>query len=104
MARGYIYTNKKHTVPGIMSSVFGAMSFGTFLACIVQSYKLKGVDVERFGTSALLAIIFMIVGYGLAIYAFIETDRLKLFKILGIVLNSLALISLSAILYAGAML
>lgn len=104
MARNYIYTNKKHTVTGIMSSVFGAMSLSTFLICIFKSYTQKGVDVERFAASALLATLFMIVGFGLVIFAFIEADRFKLFKILGLVLNILAFLALSAILYAGAIL
>lgn len=104
MVRGYKFTNKKQSTYGIMSCVFGIMASVTFLICILRSYDLKGVGVERYGTSALLAILFMIAGFALAVYSFLESDKFKLFKIIGIVLNSVALVFLSIILYAGAIL
>lgn len=103
MARSYIYTNKKQSVPGIMSSVFGLMSLVTFVLVIYKSYQVAGVGIDRYGTSAFLAIIFMIVGYGLCIYSFFEGDRFLLFRVIGIVLNTMALLCLSFILYAGAL-
>lgn len=102
MFHGYKFTNNRQSVYGIMSTVFGIMASGTLALCINKSYELRGVGVERYGTTALLAIIYMLVGYGLGIYSFFEPDRFKLFKIAGIVTNSVGLFLLSAILYAGA--
>lgn len=86
-----------------MSSVFGAMALVTFLTCIYKSYKLEGMGIDRYVTSSLLAIIFMIVGFVLAIYSFFELDRYTLFRVLGMVLNVLAMACLSFILYTGAL-
>lgn len=102
MRKGYIYTNRKQSTTGIMSTFFGMAAFISYILCVVNSYKLAGEGVERYAVCALLATVFMIAGFVLAIFSFLETDRFKLFTILGIVSNVLALLSLSAILYAGA--
>lgn len=102
MINGYKFTNKRQSVYGIMSTIFGLMSSLTLAFCIQKSYSLRGVGIDRYGVSALLAIIYMMVGYGLGIYSFLESDRFKLFKIAGMVTNSMGLILLSIILYAGA--
>jgi len=97
------YSSKDQSAVGIMSCVFGLLSVLTFYICIYKSYQVQGVGVERYGTSALLAIIFMLVGFGLGIYAIFEIDKFKIFSIIGIVINVIAFFMLSAILYAGAM-
>lgn len=104
MARSFVYTNYRHSTYAIMSAVFGMLSLMTFVICILKSFESAGVGVERFGASATLASFFMLVGFGLCIYSFFEVYRFKLFKIIGLVLNSLAFIMLSIILYAGAVL
>lgn len=104
MARSFVYTNYRHSTFAIMSAVFGLLAVVTYALCIFKSFQMAGVGVERFASSALLASVFMLVGYGLCIYSFFEVYRFKLFKIIGLVLNSLAFVMLSIILYAGAIL
>lgn len=103
MAKNFIYTSKDDSTYGVMSCVFGLLSLVTFVLCIYKSYQVKGIGVERLGTSALLAIIFMLVGFGLSIYSLFESNKFKLFGITGIVLNTMSFLCLSAIIYAGAM-
>lgn len=104
MARSYIYTNKKQSGYGIMSTVFGIMSVVTYILCIVGSYEAAGDITERYAVAALLATVFMITGFVLVIRTFFQTDRFKLFFVFGIIVNSVALLLLSTILYAGAIL
>ena len=85
-----------------MSTVFGLLSFGTYLLCIFLSYLHAGSGATRLATAAFFATVFMVVGFILGIFAIQEEDRFALFKVLGMLFNSLALLSLSAILYAGA--
>lgn len=104
MARNFIYTSKDNSSYGIMSCVFGMLALTTFVLCIYKSYLTAGATVDRLGTSALLAIIFMLIGFGLGIYSFFESNKFKIFGILGIIINILSFLCLSAIIYAGAML
>lgn len=101
-SRGYIFTNKKQSTFGIMSTFFGSLSSVTLIVLLVKSYKAAGNNPDRFGVTAALAIMFCLIGMGLGIYSLTETDRFKLFRILGIVTNTLTLLLLSVILFAGA--
>ena len=100
----YKFTSKKQSVYGIMSTTFGVVSTVTFILCIFVSYKVAGDSVTRLGASALLAILYMIVGIVLAIISLFENDKFNLFKITGFVFFVTSLLCLSALLYAGAML
>ena len=102
--RSYIYTNKKHSVYGIMSSFFGLLSAITYGLCFYFSYVVAGEETSRLGVSAFFATIFMITGYVLAVISVLEANKFWLFRISAFVLNTIALIELSIILYAGAIL
>lgn len=104
MRSKYQYTNKKHTIFGIMSSVFGMLSLVSYIMIFVVSYEQAGEDVARLGVAGFFATIFMGVGFVLSVYSFLERDKFLFFKILGIVLNTASMICLSMILYAGAIL
>lgn len=100
--KNYIYTNKEHPLKGIMATILGILSIGTLVSAVYLSYQQGGISSARYGAAALLAVIFMIIGMGLAIYTTLEKDNFKLFPILGIILNTIAIGVLSLILYAGA--
>ncbi len=102
--KNFIYTNKKHSVCGIMSSFFGALSAITYGLCLYYSYLEAGEEVTRLGVCAFFATIFMIAGYVLAVISTLEANKFRLFRVLGFVFNTVALLELSAILYAGAIL
>lgn len=99
----YKYTSKDHSAVAIMSCVFGVLSIVTFYFCIYLSFKVAGEGVARYGTSALLAIVFMLVGFGLGIYSLFELNKFRIFSVIGIILNAVGFFMLSGILYAGAM-
>lgn len=100
--KGFIFTNKKHTQKGIMSTILGVLSNATMGTAVYFSYLGGGVSSQRYGTAALLAVIFMIVGMGLGVWSTTETEKFRLFTVVGIVVNTLAFGMLSLILYAGA--
>ena len=104
MRKTYVYTNRTQSVYGIMSLVFGILSSVTFFFCFYESYLLQGEGVQRYAVCALLAIVFMIVGFVLGIISLLENNKFLLFRVLGIAMNVIAFFFLSAILYAGAML
>lgn len=100
--KGYIYTNKKHTYFGIMSTILGALSIITLSATVYLSYINGGAANARYGAAAFLAVIFMVVGIGLGLWSTVERDKFRLFSVVGIITNVLAFGILSLILYAGA--
>ena len=103
-SKNIIYTNKKQSVFGIMATFFGILSTITFLLCIYGAFKVSGDPAADFTDSAFFALIFMITGFVLAVISLFETDKFFLFRVLGMFFNVTALVCLSIILYAGAML
>lgn len=100
--KGYIFTNKKHTEKGIMSTILGVLSIITLGTAIYLSYLNKGAASARYGAAALLAVIFMIAGIILGVWSTTEREKFRLFTVLGIIVNGLAFGMLSIILCAGA--
>ena len=101
-SKGFIFTNKKHTEKGIMSAILGVLACDTLGTAVWFSYLGGGVSSQRYGTAAALAVVFMVVGLGLGIWSSTETEKFRLFTVVGIVVNILAFGMLSLILFAGA--
>lgn len=101
--KGYIFTNKKHSVKGIMSTVFGTISIVANLYGIMESFQLEGQVHAGFGAALLLSTILSFVGFFLGIISRIEKDKFYFFSYLGLFLNIIALGMISLILYAGLM-
>lgn len=100
--KGYIFTSKDHSKKGIMSVILGILSIVTFITAVYLSYSNGGESSARYGAAGLLACVFLAVGMVLGVWAAMEKDRFKLFPVLGIILNMIAVSILSLILYAGA--
>ena len=84
-----------------MSTILGIISVLTYGLCFYVSYRSAGEGIERYGVSALLATIFMLIGFELAIYSLFERFKFTLFKVLGLVFNLLAFILICIIVYIG---
>ena len=100
--KGYIFTSKEYSKKGIMSTILGTLACITLGMSVYLSYLDKGVPSPRYGTAALLAVIYMSVGIILGVWSTLEKEKFKLFTVLGIIINVLAFGSLSLILFAGA--
>ena len=98
----YMFTNKNHSEKGIMATILGIISLVTLGYVIVMSYWSAGDIPRQYGTAALLVTIYALVGAGIGIVSRTERDKFYFFSYLGIILNVLALMAVSAILYAGA--
>ncbi|MBO7386555.1 MAG: hypothetical protein J6U15_02005 [Lachnospiraceae bacterium] len=99
--QGYKFTKKVHPKRAIMATILGAISLIALFAVIYISFLNNGASVASPGMTGLLITLFSIVGFGLAGVTFFEPERYLLFPILGITLNSLALIGISMVLYVG---
>ena len=99
--KGYKFTNKKHSEKSVMSTVFGALSMISMIVLIYLSYRRGGVVPVNYGIAVMLILVFGIVGLVLGILAMQEREKFRFFAIMGLVLNGLAIFSVSAVLYAG---
>lgn len=98
----YIFTSKKHPERGIMSTILGIISIASMAAAIYMTYMDGGNAKPQFGAVGLLVTIFAFAGIILGVLGKMEKERYYLFPWLGIVLNLLALVMVSMVLYAGA--
>lgn len=98
----YMFTNKEHTLKGIMSSILGVISLAALAYAVFMSYRRVGNIPRQYGAAAMLVMVYAFVGIGLGVVSKTERDKFYLFTYLGIILNMLALALISVILYAGA--
>jgi hypothetical protein len=99
---GYMFTNKEHTLKGIMATILGVISLASLVYVIADSYTKAGDVPLQYGAVAFLTMIFAFVGIVLGVMSKSDRDKFYFFSYLGIVLNVLVLAALSVILYAGA--
>lgn len=85
-----------------MSTILGVISLVTLAYTVVMSYLKAGDVPSQYGAAVMLVMIFDFVGIILGVVSKTERDKFYLFSYLGIVLNVLALLVISVILYAGA--
>lgn len=98
---GYIFTNKKNPRNGIMSTILGIIAVSSVAAAVFFTYRDKGNAPMQYGMVILLSVIYAFTGVALGIRALLEKDIFRLFPIMGIVLNIIAVIECGAILYVG---
>lgn len=84
-----------------MSTVFGALSVISLIVLVYLSYVRGGQVPVNYGIAVILVLIFAIVGCLLGVLAWQEREKFKVFAVIGLVLNIVALLSVSGILYAG---
>lgn len=98
----YMFTNKKHSTRGILSSILGVISLVSLILAVFWTYEAKGKATDGMGMVGFVAACFSLTGIVLGYLARTEADRFRFFAWLGIVLNVLVLAVISVILYAGA--
>lgn len=99
---GYKFSDKSHSVKGIFSTFFGAISLGMLVALIWVSAKAKGEGSIYIGSIGLTALVVNIIGLIMGLLGFFEPDRYKLFAKIGSVWNLFILIGWVSIIMIGA--
>ncbi len=98
----YIFTNKSHTLKGIMATILGVISLASLAYALIMSYLKAGDVPQGYGAAVMLVTIFALAGVTLGVISKTEKDKYYFFSYLGIGLNVIALGIVSLILYAGA--
>ena len=98
----FMFTNKEHTLKGIMGTILGVISLISLFYIIEDSYSTAWEVHIQYGAVAFQTMIFAFVGIVLGVLSKSDKDKFYFFSYLGIVLNVIVLATLSVILYAGA--
>lgn len=98
---GYIFTDKKNPRWGIMSTLLGLIAVLSVAAAVYFTYLENGAAPMQYGMVILLSVIYSMIGMVLGVRSLLEKDIFKLFPIMGIVLNVIAVIEGGFILYLG---
>lgn len=100
--RSFIFTNKRHTRRGIMSTILGCIDLVSLALALFTAYEAKGQAGFNMGIVGFMITLFALIGIGLGYFGRMEQDRYRLFAYLGLTLNVFVLACISFILYAGA--
>lgn len=100
--KNYIFTNKKNSKRAVMAVILGIISLVSLGTVVLLSGISGGSAKISYGFTGLLATAFSLTGLLLGVVTIQNKDYYRLFPVLGILLNFLALAVVSLILYAGA--
>lgn len=100
-SKGYMFTSKKSSRFGIMSTVCGVISLAAFVAANVICFGNRGVAGERLGAAGFVAMLFGAACLGLSIKGISEKEAFQLFPRIGLALGILSLFAWGAIIYFG---
>ena len=89
--KNFIFTNKRDSKQAIMATILGVISNVSLGIVIYLSYLNGGNVPISYGLTGLLAMIFSLIGLVLGVLTLWEKDIFKLFPVLGILLNLVAL-------------
>lgn len=96
--RKYIYTNKKTSERAIMSTILGIISNVSLGIVIYMTYLDNGETEHGYGVTAILAMIFSMIGLILGVITVKDKDYYRFFPVVGILLNVIALCVVALIL------
>lgn len=99
--RHFIYSDKKHSLPGIFSFILSVIVLISLVLTVILSYHLKGNVPASFGAVGFLCALFSGAGIILSVVARHQPEKVYLFANIGLALNVLDLLFISNILYAG---
>lgn len=89
--KGYIFTNKRHSEKAIMATLLGIISLAALGIVVFRAYQSGGEALQGYGVTGILATLFSLTGLILGIVTVRDKNSYRIFPVLGILLNFLAL-------------
>ena len=97
----YKFTNKKHPVKAVSSTILGCVSLFGILGAIYLSFLQRGDTKPGYGLTGLLSVAFCVTGLVLGILSFRERDSFYVLSWVGSILNGLILIIVALLFILG---
>ena len=84
-----------------MGAVLGIISLASLGIVIFLSARQNGEVPAGYGVTGLLATVFSMIGIGLSVFGVREKNCFRFFPWLGVVVNTIVLVMMGILLYAG---
>lgn len=85
----YKFTDKQHSLEGILSTLLSIFSLFLLIMGIIISYNHEGNAGAVIGVLGLLAFIISIIGFFVGIHSFKKDDMFYLFSYVGAIMNTI---------------
>ena len=95
------FSNKKHSVGGVMATLMGIGSVAVFVMAIVESAKARGEGGPLVGSYAMLALALAFFGLITGLVSYREVDRYTTFSLSGSLICGCMTVVLVLLLLAG---
>lgn len=97
----YKFTDKQHSTEGIVSTVFGVVSFIIFWIGIIVSFQNNGNAGIIVGILGCLAFLLSIVGFFLGMRSFKNKDVFYFFSYIGTIINTIVWFVMLCVIMVG---
>ena len=99
--RKYKFTNKRHSVGGVIATLMAVVSIVLIVIAIVLSFKARGEGGTKVGSAAMAALAFSVFGLATGLLSYRETDRYYSFSFAGSLLNGIITVFLVLLFFVG---
>lgn len=99
--RKYKFTNKRHSVGGVLSSLMALSAVVLIVIAVIISFKAGGYGGEEVGTLSLMALVFSASGLVLGLLSYRETDRYYSFSFAGSLVSGIVTVLLVMLFFTG---
>lgn len=97
----YKFSNKKHSVGGVISSIMAVIALVLFGRAVMISFGARGEGGMEVGSYALSALAVAFFGCIMGILSYKESDRYYTFSFIGALINGITAIMLTMLFVAG---
>ena len=97
----YKFSNQKHSVGGVISTIMGVFSLLLLIYSIYLSFKSRGVAGSIVGSITFGALAFSVLGCVMGLISFRESDRFHTFSFIGSLLCGIMTIIMIMLLVVG---
>ncbi|MBD5158097.1 MAG: hypothetical protein HDT13_10755 [Butyrivibrio sp.] len=97
----YKFSNKKHSVGGVISTFMALIAIVLFGCAVVFSFRARGEGGMEVGSFALSALAVAFFGCIMGILSYRESDRYYTFSFIGALINGITAIILIMLFVAG---
>ena len=95
------FSNKKHSVGGVMATVMGVGSIVLFVFAVMESYRARGEGGTLVGSLAMLSLAFSFFGLITGLLSYREVDRYTTFSLTGSLICGIMTVLLFMLILVG---
>lgn len=97
----YKFTNKKHSIGGVISTFMAIVAIVLVIVAIVTSFKAEGKGGEEVGIFAMMSMVFSVFGLVTGLLSYREFDRYYTFSLIGSLANGIVTVILIMLFLVG---